>query len=83
MIKRRNRTKNAATLKERLAEEALKSTEAANRLPKDSKARQRLLRYARQLETASDIDRWLSSPQLQPSKTPEMLFADLKKRPLT
>ena len=52
MIKRRNRTKNAGTFEERLAERALKSTEAANRLPKDSKARQRLLRHARQLETA-------------------------------
>jgi len=83
MIKRRDRAKHTATFEERLAEQALRSTAAANRLPKDSKARQRLLRHARQLETASDINKWLSSPNLQPSKMPELLFADLKKRPLT
>lgn len=83
MIKRRNRAKHVGTFEERLAERALKSTQAASRMPKDSKARQRLLRHARQLETASDISKWLSSPQLQPSKIPELLFADLKKRPLT
>ena len=82
-MKRRNRTKNPATFEERLAERVLKSTEAANRLPRDSKARQRLLRHARQLETASDINKWLSSPQLQPSKIPELLFADLRKRTVT
>lgn len=82
-MKRRNRTKNTATFEERLAERVLKSTEAANRLPRDSKARQRLLRHARQLETASDINKWLSSPQLQPSKIPELLFADLRKRTVT
>jgi hypothetical protein len=56
MIKRRNRAKHTSTFEERLAEQALKSTEAANKLPKDSKARQRLLRQAGQLETASDIN---------------------------
>jgi hypothetical protein len=79
MIKRRNRTKNAASFEERLAEQAQKFTEAANKLPNDSKARERLLQRARQVETASDINKWLSSPELQPTRALENLLADQKK----
>ena len=79
MIKRRNRTKNAATFEERLAEQAQKFTEAANKLPNGSKAREGLLRRARQVETASDINKWLSSPELQPTRALENLLADQKK----
>ena len=78
MIKIRNRTKNAATFEERLAEHAHKFTEAANKLPNGSKARERLLQRARQVETASDINKWLSSPELQPTKALENLLADQK-----
>ena len=60
MIKRRNRTKNAATFEERLAEQARKFKEAANKLPKGSKARDRLLQRSRQ---ASDINKWLNSSE--------------------
>ena len=79
MIKRRNRTKNAATFEERLAEQAEKFTEAANKLPNGSKARERLLQRARQVETASDINKWLSSPELQPTRALENLLSDQKK----
>lgn len=63
MIKRRNRTKNAATFEERLAEQARKFREAANKLPNGSKAREGLLQRAREVETASDINKGLSSPE--------------------
>jgi len=39
----------------------------AEKLPY-GKQREALLRKARQLETASQIDQWLSSPELQPPK---------------
>lgn len=62
MAKKRNRTKQTATFEERLAGQAHKFTEAANRLPHGSKARDLLLQRARQIETASHINKWLSSP---------------------
>ena len=65
MVKKRNRTKPTATFEERLAEQARQFEEAANRLPDGSKAREVLLRRARQMETASRINKWLSSPELQ------------------
>jgi uncharacterized protein HemY len=77
MAKKRNRAKHTATFEERLAEQALKATEAADKLPGDSKARERLLRRARQLETASDINKWLSSPELQPTRA--LVLAGQKK----
>jgi hypothetical protein len=45
--------------------EAAKSD--AEKLPY-GKQREALLRKARQLETASQINQWLSSPELQPPK---------------
>ena len=73
MIERRNRTKNVATFEERLAEQAQKFTEAANKLPNGSKARELLLRRARQMETASRINKWLSSPELRRASAYENL----------
>ena len=66
MVKKRNRTKHTTTFEERLAKQAQKFKEAANELPDGSQARERLLRRARQLETASQINKSLSSPELQP-----------------
>jgi hypothetical protein len=61
MAKKRNRAKHTATFEERLAEQAQKFTKAAQKLPNGSQARERLLQRARQVETASHINKWLSS----------------------
>ncbi len=62
MAKQRKRVKHTATFEERLAQEAIKFKEAADRQPPGSKARELLLRRARQAETASRMNNWLSSP---------------------
>jgi hypothetical protein len=54
-----------------LAEEAQKFREAAEQQPPGSMARELLLRRARQAETASHINEWLTSPGLQPPKSLE------------
>jgi hypothetical protein len=77
VIKQRRRVKHVATFEERLAQEAIK--EAAEKQPEGSKARELLLRRARQAETASRINRWLSSPGLQPPRALESLLADQQK----
>jgi hypothetical protein len=79
MAKKRNRAKHTATFEQRLAEQAQKFTEAANKLPNGSKPRERLLQRARQVETASDINKWLSSPELEPTRALEDLFSCQKK----
>jgi hypothetical protein len=56
------------TFEERLAEEARRFKDAAEREQPGSLARELLLRRARQAATASHINRWLSSPSLQPPK---------------
>jgi hypothetical protein len=61
MTKKRNRAKHTTTFEERLAEEAQKCKAAADKKPSGSKSRERLLARARQMETASQINRWLSS----------------------
>lgn len=61
----RRRVKHTLTFQERLAEEARRFREAAEREPPGSKARELLLRRARQAETASRINDWLSSSGLQ------------------
>jgi hypothetical protein len=68
MTKQRRRITHIATFEERLAQEAAKFKEAADKQPFGSKAREQLLRRARQAETASHINQWLSSPGLQPPK---------------
>nr|WP_246752303.1 hypothetical protein [Bradyrhizobium diazoefficiens] len=64
----RRRVKHALTFEERLAEEARRFTEAAGREPPGSKARELLLRRARQAETASHMNNWLRSSGLQQPK---------------
>ena len=68
MAQRRKRVKHTATFEERLAEEAIKFKEAAEKQPLGSMARELLLRRARQAETAAHIGDWLRSPELQPPK---------------
>jgi hypothetical protein len=64
----RGRTKRTTTFEQQLAEEARRFKEAAEREPPGSKARELLLRRARQAETAAHMSEWLSSPGLQPPK---------------
>jgi hypothetical protein len=52
---------------DRLALEALRLKEEAKTLP-FGREREALLREARQIETASHIDEWLSSPGLRAPK---------------
>jgi len=68
MIKLRRRVKHTLTFEERLGEEAKKFKEAAEREPPGSVSRDLLLRRARQAETASRMNDWLSSPGLRSPK---------------
>ena len=58
----RKRTKHLTTFEERLAAEARLFKEAAEKELPGSKARELLLRRARQAEAASHMNDWLSSP---------------------
>jgi hypothetical protein len=78
MTPKRRRIKRTATFEERLMEEAVKFREAADQQPPGSTARELLLRRARQAETASGINKWLSSPGIQPPKALKHLVADQK-----
>lgn len=66
MRKRRN-VEHTATFEEQLLKEAERLREQAKSL-RDAKAREELLRKASQVETASRLDQWISSPGLQPPK---------------
>jgi hypothetical protein len=55
------------TFEQRLAREAQRVKERAKTLP-HGKDRELLSRKARQLETASQLSQWLSSPGLQPPR---------------
>ena len=79
MARQRRGVIRAATFEERLAEEAQKFRAAAEQQPPGSAARELLLRRARQAETASHINEWLTSPGLQPPKSLENWLADQKK----
>ena len=79
MAQKRNRSKQTASFEERLAEEAQKCKAAADKKPSGSKSRERLLERARQMETASQINRWLSSAGIKPPRTLEDMLADQKK----
>jgi hypothetical protein len=68
MVRQRKSIKQKATLDERLAEEARRFKEAAEQQPPGTLARELLLRRARQAETASRMNDWLSSPGLAPPK---------------
>jgi hypothetical protein len=76
---KRQRSKHSTTFEQRLAKEAIRFKQAANEQPPGSHARELLLRRARQAETASHINNWLSSPGLQPPKAVENLVAGPKK----
>ena len=78
MIQMRSRVDDTATFEERLANEAIKFREAAEKQPPGSKARE-LLRRARQADTASHINNWLGSPGLQPPKALEHWAKDQKR----
>ena len=64
----RKRVKHLTTFEERLAEEARRFRAAAQEQPPGSTARELLLRRARQAETASHMNNWLSSPGLAAPK---------------
>ena len=63
----RRRIKHTATVEQRLAAEAQRLKIEAGELP-EGKARDDMMRKARQTETASHMSEWLSSPGLQPPK---------------
>ena len=75
----KRRIKHNATFEERLAEEAIRFKEAAEKQPIGSLTRELLLRRARQAETASHINNWLRSPGRQPPQVLENLVSDQKK----
>jgi len=64
MAQQRKRIKHKTTFEERLAEEARLFKAAAENQPPGSTARELLLRRARQAETASRMNEWLSPPGL-------------------
>ncbi len=61
---KRRRIKQSLSLQERLAEEAKRLREEAQRVPPGIE-RENLLRRARQAETGSHMSEWLRSPGLQ------------------
>jgi hypothetical protein len=79
MARQRKRVKHTATFEERLAEEAIRFKEAAEKQPAGSLARELLLRRARQAETAAHINEWLKSPGLRPPASLENVLSDQKK----
>ncbi len=72
------RIKHEKTFEERLAQEARRFKEAADKLPHGT-ARELLLRRARQAETAAHINEWLRSPGLQPPTSLGNLLPDQEK----
>jgi hypothetical protein len=65
---RSRRIENELTFTQRLAAEAIRFKEAAEKERPGTMARELLLRRARQAETASHISAWLTSPGLTPPK---------------
>jgi len=64
----RRRIDKKLTFRQQLAAEAMRFREAAEKEPPGTMARELLLRRARQAETASHINDWLTSPGLTPPK---------------
>lgn len=64
-VVRRRRFKQSTSFQDRLAKEANRFREEAGKLP-NGRERELYLQRARQCETASTIDEWLTSPGLQP-----------------
>ena len=65
---RRRRVKQPTSFDDRLAEQARQIRTQAEALPHGSKEREGLMRKARQADTASHMNEWLTSPGLQPPK---------------
>jgi hypothetical protein len=55
------------TIEQKLHQQSEEAKSEAEKLPY-GKEREALVRKARQLKTASQIDRWIPSPALQPPK---------------
>ena len=64
----RRRIDKKLTFRQQLLAEAMHFREAAEKEPPGTMARELLLRRARQAETASHINDWLTSPGLTPPK---------------
>jgi hypothetical protein len=64
----RTRIDKRLTFEQRLAAEAMRFREAAEKEQPGTMARELLLRRARQAETASHMNDWLSSPGLRPPR---------------
>ena len=67
MKKKRNRTRPALSLQERLKQIAFRAREKAEALP-PGRERDRLIRAAASTESAATIERWLSSRELEGPK---------------
>jgi hypothetical protein len=67
----RRRFKQTQPLEQRLAAEAERLKEAANKLSHGGK-REELLRRARQTEIAAHMYEWITSPGLRPPQEPEI-----------
>ena len=65
---RRRRVKQNTSLDEHLAEQARQIRTQAEALPPGTKEREGLMRKARQADTASHMNGWLTSAGLQPPK---------------
>ena len=65
---RRRRVKQPTSLDDRLAKQARQIRTQAEALPHGSKEREGLMRKARQADTASHMNEWLTSSGLQPPK---------------
>jgi hypothetical protein len=81
-MQKRRRVRHEKTFEERLAAEAIRFREAAEKQPPGSHAQALLLRRARQAETASHINEWLKSPGLRPPKEMEDLWTIRRSKPL-
>jgi hypothetical protein len=66
-MKIRHRFKQAATLEERLANEAKRLRDEAKKLPPGPEQAE-LLRKAREDEMVAEVAGWITSPGLQPPK---------------
>ena len=67
MTKKRNRTRPALSLQERLTKFTQDARAAARKLPAGTE-RRTLLQKVRDGEAAAEMERWLSSPGLQGPK---------------
>jgi hypothetical protein len=63
----RRRIKHAVSFEDRLTQEALRLREQAKSLPPGME-RDKIIRKARQAETAAHINEWLTSPGLRPPR---------------